>query len=143
MLRRGASDFTTGVTRYRDTAPGSKNPRIFVPIKLHGIPNTMLAAIDTGSPFSILSKEISEALVLVDLEGLPTKRISFRSEARGQLVRTNVTVLATEGKSLDLELPVLASRDWEEAFPILGYGGFIEHLQTGIDGPQNYFYFGP
>lgn len=27
--------------------------------------------------------------------------------------------------------------------PVLGWGGFLEHLRTALDGPASTFYFGP
>jgi len=143
VLTRDGEDFTTGGARYFDAAGDNKEKRIFVRIRLEGLDLPVLAAIDTGAPWSVLSSEMSNELGLFDKEGEETSVITYQGRVAGKLVRTRVTLLAEEalGDSLDVSMTLLASQDWN-GYPILGYGGLIEHIRIGLDGPGNLFYFG-
>lgn len=143
MLQRGAEDFTSGGAKYFDSMSGVRDKRIFVPVKVENLAFTLLAAVDTGAPWSVLGEELTEDLQLMDREGEEAAVMTHQGRIRGKLVRAQITLLSQEalGDSLDMDITLLASRDWV-SYPILGYGGLIEHIRLGLDGPANLFYFG-
>jgi hypothetical protein len=59
------------------------------------------------------------------------------------LERVHVTLVATDGVSLDVEATVFVSADW--AGPnFIGWLGFLERLRFAVDpSERRYFYFGP
>jgi hypothetical protein len=144
LLSRGKDVFTSGGQKYFDRGPDAETKRIFVRITLDGVPHPLLAALDTGSPWSVVNGEIGKTLGLFEREGQETRVQGPYGLLRGKLVRADLTILAEDGmgESLDMQATLFVSDDWPKTFCVLGYGGLIEFIRLGLDAPENYFYFG-
>jgi hypothetical protein len=138
------ADFATGRARFLDEDANALEgtAKIFVKIEPLNLGFAVLAQLDTGSAWSILKPEIAEAMQLMNEEGEP-KRLSTRfGSIDGQLKRTNITILADDGNSVELEATVFIPTEWTgENF--LGYGGLLERVRFAVDPQENFFYFGP
>ncbi len=143
MLKLGAADFTIGRARFDDMAPWSPDPtpKIYVKITPQNLGDMiLLAALDTGTPWSILDGEVAASLNLLDGAGEVRTVTTWRGPIEGRLERVAVRLHADEGNSLDFEATFLISRDWRGNF--LGYGGLLQHIRFAVDATNNLFYFG-
>jgi hypothetical protein len=139
-----AKMFAAGRARFLDTSERNResSAKIFVPIRVDGI--DLLAQLDTGAPWSILPTALCESLNLSDGQGQPVRLSTRKGELNGRLERVKLTLVASEGASLDVEATIFVVPDWDEdAF--IGWSGLLERVRVAIDpAPQaNYFYFGP
>lgn len=143
MLKLGDADFTIGRGRFEDNAPGEPHPtaKIYVKITLRDLGDVvLLAALDTGAPWSLLDAEVAENLGLLTGEGERTTVTTWRGRIEGQLRRVALRLHADEGESLDVEALVLVVPDWKGNF--LGYGGLLQHIRFAVDATHNHVYFG-
>ncbi|MGH7845163.1 MAG: hypothetical protein ACREQW_08345 [Candidatus Binatia bacterium] len=138
----GAS-FATGRARFldEDASALEGTAKIFVKIEPSNLGFPVLAQLDTGSPWSILKPEIAEAMQLTTEEGEPERLITRLGRIDGQLKRTNITLLADDGNSVELEATVFIPTEWT-AGNFLGYGGLLERIRFAVDPQENFFYFG-
>lgn len=136
--------FTTGFARFYDEAPGGAEgtAKIYVKIEPHGFGAPILAELDTGSPYLVLEREIAEALQLLNGEGERITLSTRAGQVPGHLQRSNVTLLADDGSSLDVDATVFVSPDWLRG-NFIGYTGFLERVRFAVDPQRNFFYFGP
>ena len=144
MLKQDGEDFTTGESRFLDRLPtdAEASSKIYVKLRPVELATTLLAQLDTGSPWSILEPEVAEAVGLFDAVGEP-KRLSTRGLTfEGQLVRVPVLLLADDGDSLEIDAIVFVSRDWP-AGNFVGYSGLLESIRIALDPQANRFHFGP
>jgi hypothetical protein len=138
------ADFATGRARFLDEDANALEgtAKIFVKIEPSNLGSPVLAQLDTGSAWSILKPEIAEAMQLMNEEG-QSKTLSTRfGNIDGQLKRTNITILADDGNSMELEATVFVPTEWG-AGNFLGYGGLLERVRFAVDPQENLFYFGP
>jgi hypothetical protein len=134
--------FSTGRSRFLDSDSRQEpTPKIFVKI-LAGNPQVLfLAQLDTGAAWSVLNAEIARMMGLFERPG-PIVSLSSRSGVfHGTLVRTELTLVADEGESLDVETTLFASRDWTFG-NFLGYAGLLERVRFALDPAENDFFFG-
>lgn len=144
MLKLDGQDFTTGASGFLDRLPTDPeaSSKIYVKLRPAELETTLLAQLDTGSPWSILQTEVAEAVGLFEAAGEP-KRLSSRGMTfEGRLVRVPVLLLADAGESLEVEATVFVSRDWP-AGNFVGYSGLLEAIRIALDPHANRFYFGP
>lgn len=144
MLVLDGKSFTCGRSKFRDRAPGSKEPtdKVFVQIEFQDIPGTSwLAQLDTGSAYSMLDVEIAQVLGVLDGDGERTEVHTRCGLIKGCLERIPLVLIAEEGTPLEVEATFLVSRDWP-AQTFLGYTGFLDRLRFALDPPVNHFYFG-
>lgn len=139
----GAS-FATGRTRFldEDSTAYEGSAKIFVKIEPSNLGFPVLAQLDTGCPWSILKPEIAEAMQLTNEEGQPETLSTRFGSTEGQLKRTNITILADDGDSIEIEATVFVPTEWT-AGNFLGYGGLLERVRFAVDPQENFFYFGP
>jgi predicted aspartyl protease len=116
--------------------------KIFVKIEPSNLGFSVLAQVDTGSAWSILKPEIAEAINLMNEEGQPERLSTRIGSIDGQLKRTNITILADDGDSMELEATVFVPTEWTGG-NFLGYGGLLERVRFAVDPQENFFYFGP
>jgi predicted aspartyl protease len=133
MLTLNGEPFSTGRARYLDSDPAhGPAARIHVPIKVGQF--EVLALVDTGAQYSVLGRELAEAL------GLP--ELSWRKgNVRGKLVRTDVVLLAEQGESLMVDATVFVPDDAEMA-NFIGYSNFLDRVRFAVDPQRNHIYFG-
>jgi hypothetical protein len=148
MLKLGTEDFTTGRSLYSDhdeswTEPSAKIwVRVKFPTDQFGA-IAVLGELDTGAPWSILHRELAEALGALQLDGEVTKTITSHGRMTGKLVKVPIEVVADHdnGQSLRVDATVFVSEDWTGP-TLLGYSGLLEALRFALDPPRNHFYFG-
>lgn len=144
MLKLNGQDFTTGRATFLDRLPTDAEPtaKIYIKLRPSELEITILAQLDTGSPWSVLEPEIARAAGLLDETGEP-KKLSARGHTfDGHLVRVPVLILADEGDSLEVSATVFVSKDWP-AGNFVGYSGLLESIRVALDPHANHFYFGP
>ena len=138
--------FVTGATPYLDQHPVDYNtPRIVVKIWVGQI--QIETVVDTGGVYFICDPEI---LNLGDFDlgdSLGVQMLKIRGyDIMGDLYRIMITLVAEQGKNLDLEVTAFVphfvpERRWP--FPsFLGLQGCLEFLRFAVDPMANTFYFG-
>lgn len=136
--------FGKGSARYFDGYPGAREaqPRIYVKLRPAGSDASFLALLDTGAHYCILNTTASEMVGDQLVDNLGDFAVhTAHGLVRGPLYRHTVTLVAQEGKSLDLDAIVFVPPDWE-APCYLGYAGALQHARFGIDPRHNRFSFG-
>jgi predicted aspartyl protease len=135
--------FAGGRVRFLDEIPEREKgtAKIYVKIEPGDIGLTILAQVDTGAAWSILTPEVAEEMSLFDEQGVPMHLSTRFGPIDGHLKRTKITILADEGDSVEIEATVFISRMWP-AGNFLGYGGLLERVRFAVDPQQNFFYFG-
>ena len=143
MLTLDGAIFTSGRSKFRDYAPVAQEPtaKIFVKVEFPLIDTTLLAQVDTGAAYSTLETEVAEALDILNGDGQPLTLDTRLGRVRGKLERVSITLVADEGRSLDLEAMFFVSREWRGK-TFLGYTGLLDKLRIALDSPANQFYFG-
>ena len=142
MLTLNGQAFTTGRATFLDRLPtdAEATAKIYIKLRVGLLEITILAQLDTGSPWSVLDPEIAQAAGLLTATGEP-KKLSARGQTfDGHLVR--IPVLADEGDSLEVTATVFVSRDWPAGKNFIGYSGFLESIRVAMDPQANDFYFG-
>lgn len=146
MLRLSSDGtvFAIGRTRFLDEDPvdSEKSPKVYVKIEPGNLGSPILAQLDTGAAWSILDSQIAEEMTLFHGQGQPTSLSTRFGVIDGYLERTNITILADEGESVEVEATVFVSRQWSGG-SFLGYAGLLERVRFAVDPQQNFFYFGP
>jgi hypothetical protein len=138
------ADFATGRASFFDQDANALEgtAKIFVKIEPSNLGFPVLAQLDTGSAWSILKPEIAEAMQLTNEEGQPERLNTRFGNIDGQLKRTNITILADDGSSVELEATVFIPTEWTGG-NFLGYAGLLERIRFAVDPQENFFYFGP
>ncbi len=144
MLHRDSEVFTRHWSIYADHDPGAEksDAKIYVRFSPSGWNQTFFALLDTGASWSVLDPELAEELGLFDVAGEPKTMLTWHGRIQGWLVPSSITLISDSGESLECEVTVLVSRDWQKGKTILGYLGFLERLRIAIDPDINTFYFG-
>ena len=125
MLRRGDQPFTTGQSKFLDTADEKEQTaKIYIKFRLQAEEPTYIAQLDTGAAWSFLHADLAEELGLLKDTTLSLPMSTRLGEISGYLVRVPILLVADEGLSLDCEATVFVSRDWAGG-NFLGYGGLL------------------
>ena len=121
MLRLNGQDFTTGRATFLDRLPtdAEATDKIYIKLRPGALETTILAQLDTGSPWSVLDPEIAQAVGLLDETGEPN--------------------LADEGDSLEVTATVFVSKDWPAGKNFVGYSGLLESIRIALDPQVNHF----
>src|SRR5262245_8880266 len=143
MLLLEGERFTSGRSKFLDQHPGFIEPtaKIFVKVTFPGLTRRLLAQLDTGAAYSILEVTIAEALGLFDWGGQTTHISTRLGTIGGQLLSVPLTLIADEGRSLNLDATFFVSREWRGP-TFLCYIGLLDRLRIALDAPANLFYFG-
>jgi hypothetical protein len=143
MLSLKGKGFTTGCARFRDQSPGAPEltAKIFIKIEFQDLDGSWLAQLDTGAAYSMLEPGVARALNVLDGDGQPVSVHTREGTIEGRLERIPLTLIADEGRSLDLDAVFFVSREWPGK-TFLGYTGFLDRLRIALDSPVNLFYFG-
>ena len=138
---QNGATFAVGQSSYYDQAHDqpSETARIHVPVELDGV--SVLALLDTGAAWSMVTAELAEELGLFDRDGEQTTIVSRLGTMQGRLVRAMTTLVAEHGDSLEVEATVFVSHDWT-AGNFLGYSGLLERIRFAVDPYTNSFFFG-
>ena len=144
MLTLNGENFTTGRARFLDRLPADPEAtsKIYIKVRPGDLQTTLLAQLDTGSPWSVLDPEVADAVGLFELAGEPKKLSSHGYTFDGHLIRVPVLILADEGDSLEVDAVVFVSKDWPPGKNFVGYSGLLESIRVALDPQANYFYFG-
>lgn len=144
MLTLNGEDFTTGRATFLDRLPADPEAtsKIYVKVRFGNLPTTLLAQLDTGSPWSVLDPEVAAAVGLFEQAGEPKKLSGRGYTFDGHLIRVPVVVLADEGDSLEVDAVVFVSKDWPAGKNFVEYSGLLESIRVALDPQANHFYFG-
>jgi hypothetical protein len=145
MLNRNGQDFTTGSAKFLDEGEEFREstPKVYVRIEFPGLESwsRTFAQLDTGAAWSVLRRDVAEALGVIDGVGELVKMRTAVGTLQGRLERIPLVLVADEGTSLTLQATFFVSRQWHGG-TFLGYAGLIDQLQIALDCPRNLFYFG-
>ena len=145
MLKLNGQDSTTGSARFLDEGEDFREstPKVYVRIEFPGLESwsSTLAQLDTGSAWSVLKRDLAEALGVLDGFGESVKMRTATGTLQGRLERVPLILVADEGASLTLQATFFVSRQWYGG-TFLGYSGLLDRLRIGLDSPANQFYFG-
>jgi hypothetical protein len=111
--------FASGRSKFLDHLPEYPEPtaKIYIKVRLAGLPGDQVAQLDTGAAWSVLSPDLARA---AGLENGP-----------GQRVRNPWKPTAP-----------FSSRDWPSSVSFLGYSGLLANIRFALDPQSNDFYFG-
>jgi hypothetical protein len=110
-----------------------------------------IALLDTGAVWTIVDKEIIDALPPRDVDEL-NELVTIHSRYgshRGPICALPLTILADEsaGRSLTVAARVLVVERWPGPLVVLGFHGLLEQVRLGIDpgisADDARVYFGP
>ncbi len=138
-----AETLPAGRSRYRDSYPGLRETqaRIYVKIRPEGIEASFYALLDTGAPFCLLNESVAELLRDHLTEGLGSITVQTAyGPANGELYRHQITLIADEGESLDIEATVFVPTGWQGPC-FLGYSGVLDRVFFAVNPELNLFYF--
>ena len=145
--------FAIGSTYYQDHYSNDRdrrNPRIVVTVATErngAIEQTTQMIVDTGATWCVLDPEIAESWGLSPTQDDPLEEYRVRGVLyNGHLVRGRIILLATNGRSLAVEVTFFVPiADMGEPWPypnFLGYDSFLSHIRVAIDPHENTLYFG-
>jgi hypothetical protein len=137
------SDFATGAVTFIDTVAGSSSEaRIFIPIRIPGVPGLLTAMVDTAASFCVVEGALAEILNEQHDSILENQALSSRlGRFVGSLCRIPITLHADQGQSVTVDSTVFLSSDWTGP-TVIGYNGLLERLRFAVDPPSNQFFFG-
>jgi hypothetical protein len=144
ILSRNGQPFSTGASRFRDSAIGQGEPtaKIFVRFRLPNLAEEFVGQLDTGAAWSIVNWDIAEAAG-IRIENGERVRYSGRwGTIEGVLVNCPILISADVGEPLAIESSIFVTADWS-AGNFLGYCGLLERIRFALDPKANLFYFGP
>ena len=145
MLKRGHGWFTNGRSQFLDSNPEAWEPtaKVFVKLRISGLSRVLLAQIDTGAAWSVLSPEIAREAGVAVYDGSPVSLSSRIGQIQGHIVRIPYTLVADEGESLHSEGSFFIPASWPQRRLFLGYSGLLDSIRFALDPQLNDFYFGP
>ncbi|TMA94558.1 MAG: hypothetical protein E6J74_15080 [Deltaproteobacteria bacterium] len=140
----GGALFANGRARFldEDSTAQEGTAKIFVKIEPADLGFSILAQLDTGSPWSILRSDVAAEIDFLDDLDQPITLHTRFGYIQGQLKRTTITILADDGDSLNIEATVFVSTQWQGG-NFLGYSGLLERIRFAVAPEENTFYFGP
>ncbi len=145
MLKLNGQDFTTGSAKFLDEGGDllESTPKVFVRIEFPELESwsRTFAQLDTGAAWSVLRRDVAEALGVIDGAGELVRMRTAAGTLQGRLERVPLTLIADEGISLTLQATFFVSRQWHGG-TFLGYTGLLDKLRIALDSPANQFYFG-
>jgi hypothetical protein len=134
--------FTTGRARFSDHASWpAQTAEIYVRVELQGLGAPLLAQLDTGATWSVLNAEVAAELALLDGNGEPMRLATRRGLVDGRLEEVALTIVADDGRSLEVQAVIFVSPEWHD-HTFLGYRGLLERIRFGLDPQEGEFYFG-
>lgn len=141
LFTSDGSVFCAGLRGFLDHDPTNPevSAKLFVPIAVGEF--EVLAQIDTGAPYSILSSEVAVQLGLTSTASEEINISTRHGSFKGRLERTVVSLLAEEGESLQFEATFFIPDQWPSG-SFIGWAGFLERVRSAIDPANNLFYFG-
>lgn len=141
--------FAQGVTTYRDDDPSQIHSRIIVPVRFNNDSQEVLAVVDTGAPWCILSPSDAVAAAIdYQNEGEWGHSLIIRgSNISGWLcMDIPVHIDAERGTGISVPstifIPELELGQIWNLPNFLGLSGFLERIRFAVDPGTNLFYFG-
>ena len=141
--------FAVGAAPY-ESRPASNTDsslRVALAVVIDKLPT--YAMLDTGGVYLLCSPEVAASLSIDPADGIPATPILWRGiKITGRLQRLPVTLLASEGESLEIDATAFVTQlnsDQEGIadFPcILGLQGCLEFIRLALDPGTDTFYFG-
>lgn len=130
---------------YRPATEQDTTPRIMIGVQIESLYTE--TAVDTGGVYLVCDPEIADLLKLDPSSGMGSNKLCIRGfEVRGTLHRVSLTLLAQEGRSLELEVtafvPCLQPHQLWSLPPFMGLAGCLEWLRFAVDPITDTFYFG-
>ncbi|HEX9732046.1 MAG TPA: hypothetical protein VGG06_08650 [Thermoanaerobaculia bacterium] len=117
--------------------------RIYVEFEVKGGERPFLGLLDCGAQYCVLAREVVDEIKdrLTEPLGWRTFQTAF-GRARGQLFPYEITLIATEGEALNVEVIAFICPDWPGP-TYLGYTGVLDRIQWAVHPGVNGFFFGP
>ncbi len=142
LLKINGDVFASGRSRFLDSLGAPEpTPKIYVKFLPGDVQIPLLAQVDTGAAWSVLDREIAQALGFFEQAGPPANLSTRSGTIHGKLHRTPLTIRADEGDSLEVDATVFVSSEWLHG-NFLGYAGLLERIRFAVDPQTNGFYFG-
>jgi hypothetical protein len=139
--------FAMGAVGFVTPRESEEKERITVNIEIEGL--STMAILDTGAPYSICDREIADQIGFDPDDGVKADPINmWAGEMKGTIHRVNLSLLADEGESLFLDVPVFVpdteNQEFVAGFPpsFLGLIGCLQSMRFAIDPFSQTFYFG-
>ncbi len=145
VLRFGSHPFTSGRSKFADHGPGVLSDgmaKVYVKVGFEGLESFVLAQLDTGAAWSVLSPDVARRLELPFDSGRPAILRTWMGRKQGSLFRMPFTLLADEGEDLSKEGTFFVTPDWPEGMTFLGYSGLLDSIRFALDPQVNDFFFG-
>ncbi len=115
--------------------------------KLPGVPGIEMALLDTGAQWSMIGGELARILLgsIEITNDKPPAMQTRKGRMQGKMGRLTITLVAEEGRHLDVDATVMLSEDWPGPV-VLGYRGLLERarlaLDPGIGSADRWLFFG-
>jgi hypothetical protein len=141
--------FATGATAYdyHSVSGSDTSDRIILKVQIEG--QSTEAVVDTGAPFVVCSPDLARLIGFDSSSALYPHKILIRgSWVQGSIHRVSLTIPASEGNSISLEVTAFVPDPDEEMlkgnFPsFISLFGCLERLRFAVDPSDTMFYFGP
>ena len=146
MLQVGDQPFSIGRAPFFDNRPEGHNElsaRVYINVAVEKMNESFLFLLDTGAPWSVVTREIAQEAGLLDAEGQDFSIKHHAGTMPGKLVPATLTLVAEEGDSLEVEASIFVpENDFPPPGNFIGYQGFLERIKLGLDPQNNDVYFG-
>lgn len=117
--------------------------KVYVRIRLGRLERPVIAQLDTGAAWSLISPDLAAAAGVAVQAGDPATMSTRVGVSKGVLVNVPLVLLAEEGESLDTEGTFFVPSHWPADLAFLGYSGLLSKIRFAVDPEANDFYFGP
>lgn len=142
-------EFTTGWLEYwEDATPtmpeayrADGSQKIYLPVFISGA--QFFALVDTAAPYVILGRELAEEFGLAGDGGEVMTMHTRHGRMQGSRQRIDIELRAEFGQSQSVQATAFICEWPDSESVILGYQGFLQRLNFGIDSLQRRFHFGP
>ncbi len=137
-------DWSVGFAAFSKS--GAFNSKVYVKCRIRGKGTTEQARLDTGSTYTLISREVVQAIENELIDCGPGGLETWEGTVSGRLVKLDMILIAEGGDDLVIkEGLALVSEDWGGPI-VLGYHGFLDKIRIAIDPGNNreeqLFYFG-
>jgi predicted aspartyl protease len=133
--------FASGMTEYLHEGPGfDMDPKLWISFEIDG--TQVSALLDTGAPCLTIQTQVAETLGLFDYPLVEEATLTSRfGKANGRRVKTRITLVATNGNSLEFEPLAFVAKDYSGP-TVMGYSFCLQLINFAIDPSDRVLYWG-
>ncbi len=140
--------FAMGAVGYVVSGESEAKQRITLEIQIEGL--STMAILDTGAPYSICDREITEGIGFDPAAAIEATTITtWGGKVKGHIHRATLSLPADEGESLFLDTPLFVpdfedeQQEFAPGFPpsFIGLIGCLQSMRFAIDPSSETFYF--